>query len=504
MKRILYLLLIVTGLLMTSCTKKTPSFVNQIPDNAIVVASIHPGQIYDKGGVATLENIKKDIDDEYAKALFEDPSKSGILINEYMYLFVYLQNDNPVVGVVAGVKNREKLETTLKKADRENSLSIETHNNFSYVMPEDDDVSLAWTDDMLIFLTMEDAYVMETKLAELDRLFSLPKEESITTMVDFKDFEKEMKDINIWFSSNELKPLLEHMDQDIQVNLPMTLYNNYAHIYCEFADGALYINGVTNFSDEVQKNIDQFLVLKDRIDPKLLEMAPGGNLLLAYGGGVELEKIKNLVDQFAPPELDSMGSAIEEATGMTPQELWKAFNGDFILAVNGTNDNPNMPVEIFIGLGVDDATIQDKLLGKAKDLGTVENDGDFFMLNIKGNEIYSGIINGVWVLTNSKGYSSAMKNGELEKTLKDTRFNELATSPMAMYMNLDLGDYPQMIQNALSQTPQGTKVADYVSESFKCLLMTGENNKSNFTLETAKPNENSLYTLLRLSELEQE
>jgi len=504
MKRIVYLTILLTGLLLSSCTKKAPTFVNTIPDNAVLVASLHPGQLYEKGGIASLENLKKEVDDDFARALLEDPQHSGLMIDEYSFLFVYLENESPVIGTVTGVRNKEKLESTIKEIGKEEELLIQEHAGFRYIMPEDDDVALAWNDEKLIFLAFKDAYVMETKLAELDRLFKLPKEESITTMVDFKGFLKNMKDINIWVSSNELKTILQHMDKDIQVNLPMTLDNNYGHVYCEFADGALYIDAESHFSEEIQKNIDQFLVMKDRIDPKLLQMAPGGNLLMAMGGGIELEKVRNLVDQFAPQSVDSLGSSIEEATGMTPQELWQAFTGDFIIAVNGTEANPTLPVEIFIGLGVDDATIQKKLMEKMGTMDPVEGNGDFFMLNYQGNEIYSGIIDGVWVLTNSKGYSAAIKSGKLEKTLNDTRFSELATSPIAMYMNLQLEDYPMMIQNTLRESAKGNEMLDYVSASFKSMLMTSANNKSNFTLETAKPGENSLYTLLRLSEIDQE
>ncbi|MFZ5940150.1 MAG: DUF4836 family protein [Bacteroidota bacterium] len=504
MKRIVLLTLIVSGIIMTSCTKKTAEFVNNIPDNAILVASIHPGQIYDKGGISSLESIKNSVDDEFARALIENPSKSGLMIDEYAFVFAYLYEDEPVFAVIAGVDNKSDLEKTIRTADKNNELTFGNGEGFTYFMPEGDDVTLAWTDEVLLFTAFENCWEKEVRLAEIKRLLNLPKEEAITTMVDFKDFLGKMKDINIWVSSNELKPLLEKMGEEQQLTLPVNLYNNYAHLYCDFADGALYVNSETNFSDEVQKNIDQFLVMKEAIDPKLLEMAPAGNLLLAFGAGVELDKIKSLIDQFAPAEIDSVGAAVEQATGMSTQELWDALTGDFIIAVNGTEASASMPVEIFIGIGVDDAAIQEKLMGKMKDMAPVENQGDFFMINIQGNEIYSGIVNGVWVLTNSKGYNQTIKNGKLEKSLNDTRFKELASSPMAMYMNLNLSTYPSMIQSALGQSPQGSKISKYVSESFDCMLMTSANNKGNFTLETAKPNENSLYTLLRMSEIGQE
>ncbi len=110
-------------------------------------------------------------------------------------------------------------------------------------------------------------------------MFNPVKEESIVSLVDFKDFQGKMKDINLWVSTDDMKKIDREIRQRIRLeNLPVNLTNNYTHMYCDFANGALNISGETNFSEEVQKNLDEFLVMNPSLNQELLKMAPGGDL----------------------------------------------------------------------------------------------------------------------------------------------------------------------------------------------------------------------------------
>ena len=92
-----------------------------------------------------------------------------------------------------------------------------------------------------------------------------------------------------------------------------------------------------------------------------------------------------------------------------------------------------IPVEVFLGFGVNGEAIQEKLMETVQGMAPVEKEGDFFVINVQGNEIYSGIIDNLWVITNAKGYKDAIEGGKLDKSLVDSKFNDFA-NPDVPYM----------------------------------------------------------------------
>jgi hypothetical protein len=233
-------------------------------------------------------------------------------------------------------------------------------------------------------------------------------------------------------------------------------------------------------------------------------MAPGGNLLLALAGSMDLGKVQKLITQFAPPELDDAGGKIEEATGVAPEEFLEAFTGDFTIVINGLDAESMIPVELFLGFGVKNEIIQEKLLETVGEMVPIEEEGDFFILNIQGTQIYSGIVKDNWVITNAKNYKEAVLGSGLDQSLMDTRFNEFADGSLGMYMNLDLESYPSMIQGILSQNPEQMKWVEHLTGSFDYMGFSASNYTNNFVLKTNSATENSLYTLLKLTEVPQQ
>ncbi len=181
--------------------------------------------------------------------------------------------------------------------------------------------------------------------------------------------------------------------------------------------------------------------------------------------------------------------------------MLEAFTGDFTIAINGIEGETMIPIELFLGFGVNGEAIQEKLLEKVGEMLPIEEQGDFFVINIQGNEIYSGILNNMWVITNAKGYKDAVEGGSLEKSLMDSRFNEFADGSMGMYLNLDLEGYPAMLQGMLSQNPKQMKWVEHLTGSFDYLGISASNYENHVLLKTNQPGENSLYTILKLTDI---
>jgi hypothetical protein len=186
------------------------------------------------------------------------------------------------------------------------------------------------------------------------------------------------------------------------------------------------------------------------------------------------------------------------AVGMGLEDLLESISGDFAITINRLETEAMIPVELFVGVGVNSKALQDKLMETVGSMVPIEEEGDFFIINIQGNEIYSGIVNDVLVVTNVKGYKDAVKGGSLENSLTDSRFSEFATGSLGVFVNLNLEDYPGMIKGMLSQNAERNEWVTRVTDPFDYLGVSAGNYQSKMVVKTSNPSENSLYTILKV------
>jgi hypothetical protein len=496
---------IIAGILVSACTSKSPDFVASIPDNAFAVVSMHPMQIHTKGKLNTLQALKEKAKDEIWSQILEDPLSTGVMVDEYAFLFAWMEEEAPVMGMVAGMKDLEKFETTMGRIEEGIMEGASEGEGYKYIRPGDEGI-VAWNETQVIILGSPDFTEFENSYwtEKLDWMFNPVKEESIVSLVDFKDFQDEMKDINLWFSADDMAKIIKKVAESkgkAEIGeLPVKLTNNYTHLYCDFANGAMNISGETNFSEEVQKNIDEVLVMNPSLNQEILKITPGGDLLLALSLSMDLEKVQSMIEKISPEETDGVGSKLEEVTGIPPDQMLQALSGDFTLAVNGLDEEAMIPLEIFIGLGVKSDEIQKKLMEQVGSMVPVKEDGDFFMINVQGNEIYSGIIHDTWVITNVKGYKDAVEGNGLDQSLLDSRFKDFSDGSVGMYMNLDLGSYPELVQGLLAQQEEKGEWVGQLTEPFDYMGFSAGDQQGQMILKTNSPNENSLYTILKLTE----
>lgn len=501
MKRLSIVIVWAALLLLSSCSKKSPDFIHSIPDDAIAVVSLHPMQLHTKSNITSFTSIKEKVKDELWLQILENPLSSGLMMDEYAYIFFKMEEKAPVIGVVSGIKDKKKFENTLYKIQDGLGESFQNNEVYTWIQPDNQGI-IAWNEEQMIVLASPDNDEFETSwfTSELDLMFTPVREESITSLVDFKDFLGKMKDLNIWVSSDEMFDVVEKLVGDDMPDIPVALYNNYAQVYFDFANGGLNVSSETHFSEEVEKNIEEFLVMKPALNQNMLNLAPGGNLLLALAGSIDLMKTQEMVSKFAPPDLDTLGTKVEVATGMEIEDLLKAISGDFIIAVNGVEGEAMIPVELFIGVGVNGKVLQEKLMETVQGMAAVEEEGDFFVINIQGNEIYSGIVNDVLIITNAKGYKEAVKGGSYSSPLTDSKFGDFADGSLGIYLNLNLDDYPSMIEGLLSQSPKAQQMVERFTEPLDYMGISASNYMHNVVVKTSKPSENSLYTILKMVE----
>ncbi len=118
-------------------------------------------------------------------------------------------------------------------------------------------------------------------------------------------------------------------------------------------------------------------------------------------------------------------------------------------------------------------------------MAPVEEEGDFFIINIQGNEIYSGIVNDVLVVTNAKGYKDAVKDGHYENSLADSRFKDFSDGSLGIYANLNMEDYPVMLQEMLGQNQKLKMGVERFTDPFDYLGVSAGNYKNRMVVKTS-------------------
>jgi hypothetical protein len=136
MKRIFFVPILLSALVILSCSRKTPEFVHSIPDDAIAVVSMHPLQLHTKSKINTFASLKERVKDEIWGQILEDPLSTGLMMDEYSYVFVKMEEEAPVIGLVSGMKDVKKFENTLSKINEEISEQYQINDVYTWIQPD--------------------------------------------------------------------------------------------------------------------------------------------------------------------------------------------------------------------------------------------------------------------------------------------------------------------------------------------------------------------------------
>ena len=194
----------------------------------------------------------------------------------------------------------------------------------------------------------------------------------------------------------------------------------------------------------------------------------------------------------------AMSNAINRRVIEKPACPNSSISGDFAITINALDAEAMIPVELYIGVGVNGEALQERLMETVGSMLPLEEEGDFFTINIQGNEIYSGIVNDILVVTNVKGYKEAVKDGNLENSLADSKFTQFATGSMGLFLDLDIENYPGIVKSTLDQDQERTQWVKRITDPFDYLGLSAGNYESKMVVKTSSPSENSLFTILKV------
>jgi len=359
--RILTLLLIVATAF--AACNKAPEHVNYIPKDAAVVVGLNTNELGKKiawdalWGNKILDELKKGGVDT---GLFKDMAQSGIKGMSTYY--VYLKTDKRFDGgnkltAILPLESASKWEAYLKKLLPETVVKQQKDRKEAFIGKN---VYAGWTDKVLMVMNVmyqpmqEDPYNhldaesmqgMDSSLmamtgerkvdepamiAEMDKAFANPKDNSITTIKHFNELESKGHDITVWVNYDVLMNEYVTADMTGGLSLSNTMWKDAAMAGgIDFEKGRIKAN-VQYYAAEDLKNI-----LKEfgdqSADNDMIERMPSTALDLLLAWHLSPKAMKQMLDK---TNVTGLANAALADKNINTDYILDAFSGDMVAALN--------------------------------------------------------------------------------------------------------------------------------------------------------------------------
>lgn len=540
----LLIFLLVAGLI-SSCGKKAPEYMNVIPQKTTFVFTMDIGSMIKKGKLDNIweSNAYKAFDKQMQgpakgiQKMVEDivrkPAQTGIDFTKDMIVFYASPKEKEhYVGILMAMTNGSKLNELLEKVNKNfgGGVKIEKSGDFSYIqIPNKRKYSknpiFAWNDGALLILTPsfygEDKDAALKSLAE--KLMKQKANESLASNADFSQFIKNKKDLNFWLSSNLLEEIGGREFRQIKQMANFKWEDNFMHSFVDFKKGEINVSFDLNYNDEMKKKLENADIIKKAIDKKLLTYLPQ-KAFLAVSMAFKPEnyyKYMSKMKQFAMVE----GQA-QKALGMSMKDIFNSFGGDFAYTISNIDIKEvekriSMPVlkngkytfidtvmmkkspvvEMTLATTFKNEELYNKLITMASaNPNMMEKVGGYYKINGGDMNFYVMLTNGTLIFTSGEDIiKSAEKGGFDASSINKTDIGKnLASAPMYAYANAGIEDYPQAVQDMISDNfnKREFSVFKLFAEKYKSIEYVAKSfNHFEIILKLKSDKENSLYSI---------
>ncbi len=505
-KSIAILLLFVSGLFLTSCSKKKESLA--IPKDANSVGVIDVYSLVKKGKLHEIEDleffkaIKKEVRNESKKSykmlndLIEDPGMTGLNFKEDVFFYIIDEaNDEKFISFLFEVKNRENFENFIEALldEAKMDLNIEKEKNYSYVKIQNESI-IGWDENKVIILVPQNYKSKKNMDFEIETLMQLKEKDKIVVNDNFNEFYKNKKDLSVWFSSNSFEgdntfaKIQEEMGDNIlkkifgradyktlkkQNQIDSYLSGSCLSLYLDFQDNSVSLLSHFTPNEEVRKIMKDYNIWDNSFNSKLLNYFPKKSYF-ATSFSVDLMEFYNILkesDDFEKHQLD-----FEKETGFEVKELFETFKGSGVFSFwdideverkymdygyngyggYGGYEKTEKNLVPIMGLAVDinDDKIIKKILKKIPE-ESISKRNNYYKINNHNEDydLYFAFDDKVFFITNDKksikafedgGYSSDnLGNSDIAKSIKNNK--------AYMFFNLNYQDYPETLKNQIQQ-----------------------------------------------------
>lgn len=505
--------ILIPAIFLSSCSRNSSDVFNMVPETAMFVVSIHPGQLIEKGKLQEIKILKdRTSENEISKKILEDPESSGIETNAYSTFFSFY--DNGLYGcAIMPLESKTDFETFLSEIAIENELEFESGNIGKYITKSTEDFMIIYDNDRLMILSLMNKFDNPDFYDVANSLIEIDKENILKTNKDFNKFLSKQKDINVWFSTNNLEGMPGVGGMGGALDLFGGIKNNYGHAFLDFQNGNMTFSTNLRINQSLMQNFDKYNFLNEDAIKELLKYLPSENVLFVGNTNVDPEKIFNVLT-FINRDLKETIEGLTAKLELEGEDLKTIFSGEIAFSLNGLNipdietedlyfSSDNLPSVIFANRISNMKSFKGFLELAKSNAELQEKDGYFEVLN-KGIPVYLLVVDKDLIMSNNKMVIlEILENGSAkENVLKSAHTDILTSNPICFYLNLDESTYTEDMQNFISKKMRGKVEMGMKTfgSSLKSITVSANIEEWEFRIDLKDDSVNSLYYLLSKAE----
>ncbi len=434
-----------------------------IPESAYSVSEIRVPQLLKKANFSKFQQsevFQKMVEDTRKESVFfaailEEPSKSGIDLEQSIYSFSTVSEKNISKGstvLVASIADAKQFLETMSNVN--NGSTPTTQNGISFYSNRNG--IAAWTENFAMFGLSQDRSDI---LALAEKVLMKKHDDNMSQNRSLINALEEDHDINIWSTMNPFAEIGDAKMAAALMNLdPDVLKDNYIYSYVDFNDGEITGRSKFDFQKKLTNDLDLFF--KDEVKTDFHKYLPQEDLSMAFTTAFDLKGLNQLLDE--RPSTKKFVERSFTPFGLEIKDLANIFPGDLALALYNMGDGDTDAYGVFMleigdqdGLQqLLDVALEYDLIQKKADSQYVIDDelNDSFFKQLNRNTKYKSpelhIKNGKLMVTanasildNFSSGSSLFKTGlkgEMKGLLQDHIFGGIINIDEIKVKNLDM------------------------------------------------------------------
>lgn len=454
-----------------------------VPDNAIAVAKVNVKSLltkmdYEKikqeDKVADqLDEVKNEMPDFLSEAM-DSPLSTGIDPFKDPVAFLTLDKKSGQVqfSVLMSVQSQEDFGEFLKKFEAELDLDYkfrkDVERDFEKAYPEkisERNHAIAWDGDVVIFSFQNGGFEDDTMLDLVENTLFLNEERRLSNLEAYNEFESNLEDLDVFINLQAI--LNDNRDLDLPESFTSQINNlNGASLHLEFQEESIDLTIHNYFKDQDLAEKNNFF--GEPNDSKITKyLTSNGKAIGAMALSLKMENLIDLIKKLDEENsmneglmsefnlsIDQVGKMLSGSMAVSLTELKKVevteyqsslqynpFTGEFYEEQTPVTYEKTVPIFNY-QLGISDANLGSKLLGKLEELNLILKEGNVYVIeNSEFGKLNLVAKNDLWIISNDPMSVNLAGNGEWNAPQNEDLNKALTSEAMGMYLSLDINEY---------------------------------------------------------------
>jgi hypothetical protein len=454
-----------------------------VPDNAIAVAKVNVKSLltkmdYEKikqeDKVADqLDEVKNEMPDFLSEAM-DSPLSTGIDPFKDPVAFLTLDKKSGQVqfSVLMSVQSQEDFGEFLKKFEAELDLDYkfrkDVERDFEKAYPEkisERNHAIAWNGDLVIFSFQNGGFEDDTMLDLVENTLFLNEERRLSNLEAYNEFESNLEDLDVFINLQAI--LNDNRDLDLPESFTSQINNlNGASLHLEFQEESIDLTIHNYFKDQDLAEKNNFF--GEPNDSKITKyLTSNGKAIGAMALSLKMENLIDLIKKLDEENsmneglmsefnlsIDQVGKMLSGSMAVSLTELKKVevteyqsslqynpFTGEFYEEQTPVTYEKTVPIFNY-QLGISDANLGSKLLGKLEELNLILKEGNVYVIeNSEFGKLNLVAKNDLWIISNDPMSVNLAGNGEWNAPQNEDLNKALTSEAMGMYLSLDINEY---------------------------------------------------------------